>query len=279
MLLDHQINAGYSFKCADFPVTTDPYFDKLAFWLNGNTITNGTKPLPRDLTLANTYTAHSARWNNPATTLSQSPQNPYKCYSEGTSLNVPSTSTTALYSSTISSLSLQSNNFTIEFWARPTPASNATLPRILDKGGIGGAGGVLGEFFILGSDGTTAGYPVTGWYLSGQTLTETINPDLNNQSSWFGKFEYSKWTFISITRDSDYWFMHQDGNLLKTLYQTGSLYSSSRGVAVGCGFTSSWASTSLRNRYNGQLRDVKVYNGIAKYSNGQYRVPPVPNII
>lgn len=282
MFPNQQQFAAKQLKCSDYlPAVADPNAANLVTWLNGATITNGTTPLPRDLTLANTYAAHSARWIFGSNTLSAVSNSPYPCFG-GTSLSVPITGTSVLYSNTISSLSFGAGNFTIECWVRPDNTSTAIF-RVIDKGGIGGASGAWPEYYILGSDGTTPSFPGKGFYFGASTTPTPatggdINPNLQDPTTWFGTFTWSKWTFISVTRNGNNWYMHQDGQLCKSFTQAGTLYTSTRGLAVGSGFTNTWPSTVLRNRMSGYVRDLKIYNGIAKYGAGSYQRPVVPNV-
>lgn len=290
MQLDHQLYAGQSTNCASVsPSVIDPNFAQLATWLNGETITNQTTVLPRDLTLANTYSAHAARWNNPTGgILTQSSENPFPC-AQATQYSIETTglnNSTKLYSNSHTGLQLGSGNFTIEVWIKMKPTiSGYAGQRIIEKGS--NQGNEYYEFMLWGLDGkqTSSSYlGISGFCFfacSSASTAPFIGGSETVASNYWGKPKINKWSFLSITRNGNNWYMHQDGVLQQQFSKTQSIYSSTRGLTIGYRAANVTGSTDPANKQvctKMNVVDLKIYKGIAKYTNQFYTPPLVSNL-
>lgn len=281
MFINHMLQSSRGFDCSTLPpATLDPNASSLSTWLGGDTITNGTTVLPRDLTLANTYAANAARWNNPTGgVISQSTLNPYSCSItpqnsvQFTGIN----STTKLYSNSHTGLQLAGGNFTIELWVRLGPTiSGFAGQRLIDK--LTNPGNEYSEFMLWGLDGkqTSSGYAgIQGFWFGASASASTapfVGGSETSAANYWGTFLLNRWTFLSVTRSGNNWYMHQDGVLRKTLTASGTIfYKTTGGMYVG-----SWGAQG--NATNGNIKDLKIYKGLAKYSTASYMPPRLQNL-
>lgn len=277
-MLDHQIIASEATNCASiYPPVADPNFSNLALWLTGETVTNGSTTLPRDGTLANTYAAHSSRYQTVGT-FGSTIETPYPCSNAGNSLFLyGTTATNNIGVNNSTGLNLANSNFTIELWHKFRPVQDWLWSAIFVKGGGNNIAYV--EYMLnlqYGVPGRTGPYTFTAY--SANSASSYIVGQVPG-TEW-GVTKPNIWTFISITRNGSSWYMHQDGVLQKTFTSSGTIYNSTRALTVGYRPQNVTGTTVPANKTNllyGAVKDFKIYKGVAKYSSASYFPPNAPN--
>lgn len=280
MWCNNQIIASHGIVCdQEYPVVADPNAGSLVYWMTGQTVTNGSVILPRDGTLANTYAAHVGRYQTVGT-FNQITATPYPCAGPGgteRTIDFIGTDTTNnLGIANTTALQLGGSNFTIECWLkfRSFPSSWAA---IAVKGG-GNNIAYVEWMFNANTSPTLSGFFGFTAYSSNTASGYFIGQ--TNDAYW-GYPVLNAWTFVSVTRSGNNWYMHQDGALQRTFVTAGTIYSSTRALTIGYRASNVTGSTSPANKavwMDGSLSDFKIYKGLAKYSSADYIPPKAPTL-
>lgn len=261
--------------------TIDPNFSSLSFWMNGQTITNGTTPLPRDYTLPNVYSNHSARYINASSPASLTTQTltPYRniacvedvAVQQSMNFNYAATQS-RLYTNYFAGLALGNGNFTLEGWYYFAPGAD-TPARLLEY--AGGANIAYSSWLLwadkrYGFNFSTTSAAGTPFIIGGTGAPADY---------WGGAITANKWYFVSVTRNGSSWWMHVNGVLQRTFTSSHTMFTdTAKGLAIGQMISTTWPSGATASYFRGNYKDVKLYKGLAKYSAANY-VVPTPYII
>jgi len=148
-------------------------------------------------------------------------------------------------------LQLGSGNFTIEAWVNYSSGNGADTPITLDNGTATFAP-------LIGYLGTNLGQPL--FYLSSTGSSWDITG--NGGLSFGSNVSANQWTHLAVVREGTNLSIYRDGvcaNILNDL-GTKSIYQGTNQVSLGRAQTT--------NLFDGQIQDVRIYKGLAKYKGG-----------
>ena len=258
-LYDARITKGYARYTANFTppsaslptipptISADPWWGNVSLLLDGNT-TDAYDPYWQNVSLMLTgddfidwSNQHNAVTNNGTVTLDTT--------------NKKYNSSSYLFSGSGCNLTFPSNlamnltdDFTIEFWAKPTSLSNATYPIILGSGATGWGAGCVGINFH-GSAGTQGKlvmftYETSGAAIVGSTTLATVGA----------------WHHYAITRTGTSVKLYVDGFLESTGTSSQTFAFNTTKTFIGA---NGWDPSSTA-QYNGYLADLRITKGIAR---------------
>jgi hypothetical protein len=155
-------------------------------------------------------------------------------------------------------------DFTIEMWIYWI-SSGTGGGFLISKGGVLNIAWASYEIYI---DATTSNVR-----FAASTSNTSYDIGGENNTGNMGIVQKNTWAHIAVTRQGNVFRGFVNGVQGYTQTSAGILYDSNpRGLSIGANYATTWGTNTPVNGFNGYIEDLRITNGIARYT-GQF-IPP-----